>query len=330
MLLRSVYASSAPSGPELPGRICIAKWGRNKSVKKDYTVNETTLRALPVTQPAMGFDTVDLDFDHNTVPGSPAYKADKEPRKRAAFGALEVVPGEGVFLNVRNWTPEGKEGVQGHHFKDLSPAIVTNSAGEVIFIHSAALCRQGCTEGLEIQLNSADFGDLAARLQTHSAAFSPTKPTPQTMNPDTALLLTLLGLPETATQEEKNAAAKAFAAKIDASNTAANAATGAVQTMSVELKRLAGLFEGNEKEKLLNEAIAAGKLVTQSISGLPLEHLKAVLADLRAGVVPLDRRTPAAIQTHSASVVGAGDPVAAAMDRAAGLTPDDIKKYGGN
>lgn len=47
MLLRSVSSEPAPSGPELPGRIRVAKWGRNKSTKGDYTINETTLRALP-------------------------------------------------------------------------------------------------------------------------------------------------------------------------------------------------------------------------------------------------------------------------------------------
>jgi phage I-like protein len=311
MLLRSVYASSAPAaeGDKLPGRIRIAKWGHNKSVKADYVVNETTARALPHVQKALGFDTVDLDFNHNTVPGSKPYLADKEPRKRAAFGPLEVVPGEGIFLSVREWTPEGEAAVKGRHFQDLSPAIVTNSVGEVVFIHSAALCRQGCTEGLELELNSADFGDLAARLSTHSAAFSPA-PSPETkptMDKFKALLLTLLGLPETADDAAIETAAKAHAAKVDAANKVA----GQVQTMSADIASLKELVTGGERTRLVNEAILAGKIVPQSIAELPIDSLKKVLGDLPPGMVPLDRRTPEGIKTHSSDVVS-GESIAEA------------------
>lgn len=324
MLLRSVYASTAPSGSALPGRICVGKWGRNKSVKQDYIINETTLRALPVTQKALGFDTVDLDFNHNTVPGSPAFKAEKEPRLRAGYGALEVVPGEGVFLNLNRYTPQGESALKDGQVHDLSPAIITNSAGEVIFMHSVALCRQGCTEGLEIQLNSADFGDLAARLQTHSADFSPkSSPTAKpTMDAKyKALLLLILGLPDTADDAAIEAAAKTLGTKLDTATSTAKDASTAVQTMSAELKRVVVLLEGNEKDRLLADAVAAGKLVPQSISNLPLEHFKKVVADLPAGVVPLERRTPKDIQTHSAGVLSVDSVTETEVNRQLGIKP---------
>lgn len=316
MLLRSVYAAPAPSGPDLPGRIRVAGWGRNKSVKGDYFITDTTLRTLPLAQRKMGFDTVDLDFNHNTVPGSEAYKADKEPRKRAAFGPLEVVAGEGVFLNVRDWTPEGDAAVKGKHFQDLSPSIVTNSAGEVVFIHSVALCRQGCTEGLELQLNSPELGELGAKFATHSAdLFSQ----PSTM-PDKykALLLTLLGLAETADDAAIETAAKGLAAKVDGATKAADAATAEVKTMSADLKKLLELVTGNERQSLITAALKDGKLVTQSIQELPIENLRKVLADLPSGVVPLEKRTVEGVKTHSVSFEGDDSAAAAEVARQLG------------
>lgn len=298
MLLRSVRLHFA-TGPltELPARILVGKWGRNASVKGDYTINETTARELPGNLKKVGYDSVALDFDHNSVKGSAAYKAEQEPRKVAAHGTLSVVAGEGLFFQPATWTPEGKDAVLGGHFPDLSPAILTNAAGEVIFVDSVALCRQGATEGLHLDLHSAGLGALSSQP-------SPTaKPTMDAKYK--ALLLLILGLPETADDAAIEAAAKTLGTKLDTATSAANGATTAVQTMSVELKRLGTLLEGNEKDRLITEAIASGKLITQSIQDLPLEHFKKIVADLPAGVVPLERRTPKDIQTHSASVINA-------------------------
>jgi phage I-like protein len=250
----------------------------------------------------MGYDTVDLDFNHNTVPGSEAYKADKEPRKRAAFGPLEVVSGEGVYLTVRDWTPDGRAAVEGKHFQDLSPSIITNAAGEVIFVHSVALCRQGCTEGLEIALNSPDLADLGAKFRTHSAAFSQ-----PIMDKYKALLLTLLGLAETADDTAIEAAAKGLASKVDGATKAADAATSEVKTMSADLKSLRELIVGAERDILVRKALSEGKLVTNSIAALPLDSLKAVLAELPTNQVPLEKRTPEGIKTHSSSVIGSAE-----------------------
>lgn len=53
----------------------------------------------------LGYSEVAIDFNHNTVPGSPAYKG--EPATIADMATPRVVEGEGlVFENVR-WTPEG-------------------------------------------------------------------------------------------------------------------------------------------------------------------------------------------------------------------------------
>ena len=87
-----IFAFVAPNQlagvKELPSRLRVAKWGRNDSVKGAFVVNETTARFLPAIQKAVGFDSVALDFEHNTVPETDAYKADREPRKVAAHGLV--------------------------------------------------------------------------------------------------------------------------------------------------------------------------------------------------------------------------------------------------
>ena len=93
--------------------------------------------------------------------------------------------------------------------------------------------------------------------------------------------------------------------------------------MSADFAKLRDQLSGDEKTRLINEAIAAGKLVTNSVQKLPLEHLKAVLAELPEGAVPMDRRTPAAIQTHASSMVLTADKAAeAAVFKQLGLSPD--------
>lgn len=314
MLLRSVRLHFA-SGPstELPARIPVGKWGRNPSVKGDYTINETTVRALPAALKKVNFDTVALDFEHNTVPNSPAYKAEKEPRNVAAHGVLEVVPGEGLFFTPRTWTPEGKTAVLGGHFPDLSPAIVTNDAGEVVFVHSVALCRQGATEDLRLDLHSAGLATLSAQ-------------PPAPMDKYKALLLTLLSLPETADDTAIETASKGLAAKIDGATKAANDAAGAVKTMSADLATLKELVSGGERERLVKEAIQAGKLVPHSVAELPIEHLKKVLADLPAGVVPMERRTPEGIKTHSSDILSGESATEAEVARQLGRPVAAAKK----
>ena len=131
---------------EPPKRFKLFSWGRNPSVKGEFIVNDTTLSALPANQRSMGFERVAVDFEHNTVPGTPEYERSQEPRPVAAFGTIEVVAGEGIFLSGLDWRdPDARR-----RFEDLSPTVGTNSTGEVTFIHSVALCRNGAVHGLTI------------------------------------------------------------------------------------------------------------------------------------------------------------------------------------
>lgn len=343
MFLAPVIPASLAGLKEPPKRLLIAKWGRNESTKGGFTVGAKTKRLLPAVQAALGFDTIALDFEHNTVPGTPAYEQEKEPRNVAAHSALSVVEGEGIYVENPQWTPHGIKSITEGLHPDLSPTIKTDEAGEVVFVHSAALCRQGAATDLKI-FSTADLLS-AAQLRAFSATIAADSPAsaepaagkpslphslnpslPQPMDPK-ALLLTLLGLAETATDAEIETAAKAAAEKLK--GTAApekdEATAATVETHSVTIKQqgeviaaLTKRLDASDRQDLLGAAILAGKLIPNGVDKLDNAALKVVLDGLEANVVPLAQRTPEKLKTFSVAAqltaeTGADDNVRKAL-----------------
>jgi phage I-like protein len=272
-----------PAGKELPTRLKIAHWGRNEAVDVTPIVNETSVACIPHNQRISHIDTAILDFNHNTLPGSEAYKAEKEPRNIAAKGKLEVVPFDGVYFSALEWTPEGQAAYLGGHFPDISPAVKMNDAGEVIFIHSAGLVQQGSINGL----HAFSVGGLP----TMKTATS----TQSTMDIK-KLLLAILGLPETATDIEIETAAKAWAAKANASNDAGEE----VKAFSATLKAINDRLDARERSELVAAAIADGKIIPLGVEVLPLANFKTMIESLPKDQVPLEKRTPEGIKAFTA------------------------------
>ncbi|WP_043586349.1 phage protease [Geminisphaera colitermitum] len=362
MFIRSVrcHYSTLPLEKEggLPARILIGKWGRNKSVVEDYTIDATTLKLLPQNQTRAGFDTVSLDFEHNTVPGTPEYKAGQEPRKIAATGTLEIIEGEGIYFHAINWTPEGREAVLGKHYPDLSPVVVTNKDGKVVLIHSIALCRQGATEGLRLSLHSVGIGDEKLSDPNGSANSNQSaNANTNTMKPEdiAKLFLQLAGLDETATAEQiqgahaslqkqitdaktatsANADEKAKAdasaaekAKADAAAAAAKTDSTAqtLQAHSIAIETLTKQLENTERANITAAAIRDGKLIPQSAQKLTLDQFRTLVSELPANVVPLQQRTPEGIKAHSISVPTAADLVGEDVRRQLGISKEDWAK----
>lgn len=317
---------------DLPPRVVIAKWGRNDSVNGPFTVGPKTAKLLPLVQKLLGFDTVALDFEHNTVAGTAAYKADKEPRNVAAHGVPRVIEGEGIVVDDVRWTPHGEKSVHEGLHPDLSPALRTDESGEVVFIHSAALCRQGAVP--DLQLFSAESIFSFEQLAAFSAALGP-KPETQNSKPSATpsrmdykkLLCLMLGLdPATATDAEIEAASKARAGE-----------SAEVKTFSASLKTLAerlGSLEvkltASERAALTSAATAAGKLVPHGaeIDKLDNTAFAAVLAALPADVVPLAQRTPDGLKTFTPSVTTAatGSAFDEQVRKQLGITEADWKK----
>lgn len=282
-------------GKELPTRLLICPWGEIQTNKGRIICNSTTLSQLPRNNALAKRDRIALDFNHNTVEGSPSYRG--EPAKVAAYANFEVVEGEGIYLSAIEWTPEGREHAEGGHYPDLSPAIATNDAGEIIFLHSAGLARQGEIDG--IVLFSAP---------SHIQLIRTLSADPTTTNPMDykKLLLTVLGLAESATDEEVTAAIQAKAEKKDGEDSTEDikAMSARIKSLEEAVKTFSASGEKQERDQLVARAIREGKVIplsAEQIASMPVTTLSALVDGLPV-TVPLEARTPEKIKEFSAGM----------------------------
>ena len=131
---------------KLPHRIKVLNWGDNPNC------HGKRVNVGPLFVKCLGADTypyrkVALDFEHNTFPGTPAYKESAEPRAVAGFGTIEAVEGDGVYITMSSWTPEGER--MAAHYADVSAGAVTDKEGNLIAVSSVALCRAGSVDGMD-------------------------------------------------------------------------------------------------------------------------------------------------------------------------------------
>jgi hypothetical protein len=149
---------------ELPRRLKLLNWGTNQSTQGPVILDELSAKVFDDNQARIGRVRCQLDFEHNTVPGSDEYNRTNEPRAVAAFGAPKLIPGEGLFLNDIDWKC-GRDTAL--NFEDLSAAPMLDASGRVIALHSAALTKAGAV------YNLPSFFDQAA-LAAMSAVMRPT------------------------------------------------------------------------------------------------------------------------------------------------------------
>lgn len=297
LLALQAIRNDALASADLPKRLKLLNWGTNDSKKGPIVVGPLTLSALADRQALYGFDKIGIDYEHQSVPEHPNFLP--PPREYAAYGEPRVIDGEGLFLEDIEWTPSGLE--KARNYIDLSPTPLIEN-GEVVFLHSVALCPQGAVEGLSF----------------FSADFKITKPT-KSMNPELLKILSVLfNIPETSDEQAIIAAGKTFVEK---------AATDAkdnpeLATLTANLKALTARFENAERENIINAAVATGKIVPNSATDLPVEKLRALVAELPADQVPLEKRTPEQIQALSATLSATDLAVCSQL----GIKPEDFKK----
>jgi len=65
---------------------------------------------------------------------------------RTSEDCRATIPGDGLYLTALSYTPSGNK--YAREYRDLSPAVLLDDDGEVIFCHSVALCPQGEVRGL--------------------------------------------------------------------------------------------------------------------------------------------------------------------------------------
>lgn len=284
---------SAGDAGGLPTRMKILNWGANPNARgKAVVVGERLVRAF--NAPTYPFRTIPLDFEHNTLEGTPAYAESSEPRKIAAHCGVEIVPGDGVYLTAPRWTPDGLENAA--HYCDLSAAPVTDPDGNVLAVISAALCRTGAVPGME-------FADVPVSLSADALAAMDTQQTEGHVD-WRKMLCAALGKKDDVSDEELQGALTEALAKPDA--TALNAQIGkAVETALKPLQEqvtalnaagqaTAAEFAKRDKAQALQLARFEGKVVALNASAVEAMSLKDLQEHIQAlpVTVPLSARTP--------------------------------------
>ena len=317
--LRAI-SNAALQGTELPKRLKILNWGVNDTATKGpVTVGPNTAAALAANQAAMGFAEIALDYNHNSLPGHPNFQAD--PRKVGGYGSLEVIEGDGLYLTALSYTPSGNENAR--EYRDLSPAVLLDDAGEVIFCHSVALCPQGEVRGLSFY-----SVNITEALSAAAVAPSSKNQKPNHTMDYKKLLCLMLGLdPATATDAEIEAAAKKLG-ETEKKETEVKEGDGKdikalstqVGSLSKIVSDLVNLNDSRERDVILQGAMQAGKVVPLSARTLPLADFKAIVDQLEPNRVPMEQRTP-----ENLTALAAGDALPNAQEaeiqRLLGITP---------
>lgn len=356
LLCLSAGAVDRASG-ELPERLLILPWGQHDLGKRGTALCDATTAALFAdAMKALKFNgPVALDFNHNSLPGHAAYLAEKEPRRKAAWGTPLVVPGEGIYLTALSWTPEGRDAFLGGHFQDISPAIFRDKANHVIAIHSAALCDHGEVDGLTIEAATAppELQSAFAALSTLPASINPSihpsttpSPTPP-MKPEilAALAALLKGMDiELAAEPDDTMIADALTAaagKVDdmkAKLTAAaappekkeevkpDALSAQITDLQTQLATIRAEKDQARRDALMAEAIRDGKIIpltSELWNKAPVDVCEGLVKAAKAGEVPTSKKTPDGHQEDSKPLA-----LSAEVMSNMGLTAEDLAKYG--
>ena len=322
----------------LPRRIKVLNWGENPNCH-GKRVNVGPLFVKCLNADTYPYRKVALDFEHNTFPGTPAYKESQEPRPVAGFGTIEAVEGDGVYLAMSSWTPEGER--MAANYADVSAGAVTDREGNLVAVASVALCRAGAVEGMDF-VEAPLSGGISSAL---SGIIDNNPPAPQSGSGAVnqkgqramdykALLLKILGLGEDATDEAIEAALDKAAAQkptqeekkteFDAAVKAAVAE--AMKPIEEKVAALSAAAEAHEKADLIAEAAREGKVIAlgaDAMGKITVEDLKATIAKTPV-TVPLSARTPANMKEKAAE----GD-VSEELRQIAlncGVSPDIFKK----
>ena len=303
MRTTGVAVSLSADAAKLPRRIKVLNWGDNPNCH-GKRVNVGPLFVKCLNADTYPYRKVALDFEHNTFPGTAAYKESQEPRAVAGFGEIEAVEGEGVFITMSSWTPEGER--MAANYADVSAGAVTDKDGNLIAVASVALCRAGAVDGMDFVEAPLSGGVSSALSGIINQGDGHRGPPPQkkgnAMDYKT-LLLKALGLGEDATDEAIQAA---FAEKFEKKPTeeeqkaalhaiVAKEVAEAFKPIEEKVAALSAAAVAHEKADLIAAAAREGKVIAlgaDAIGKITVEDLKATIEKTPV-TVPLNARTPA-------------------------------------
>lgn len=325
-----------------PSRLLVLPLGRHDARQRGLIIcSAETLSGFVAAQKAAKLDgRLVLDLEHATVPGTPAFLTEKEPKPVAAWA--EAVPtAAGLEYQNIEWTPLGLQVWKDRAYQDISPAVFRREDGTVIALHSVALCRHGELDGLTIEAAAApaslsgSFASLSALLgskPTESVLIQKPLTLSATMKPTPALIALLAALSvtlsDTATEADVEAALLDGAKKIDAMKKAAPEPEGMsarLDALTTQITTLTARCETAERDAILQGARAEGKVIPLTAAALaltPLSVLRELVTAAKPGEVPVGSQVPNADKTQGQPDALHADTLEAIT--AFGLTPERV------
>jgi phage I-like protein len=312
-------AAARPDG-QLPKRLKLLAWGDNPAIAGlNPKLGAHSQAVFAAKMAALNLDRVALDFEHNTVEGTPEFERTTEPRAVAAFGVPRLIAGDGLYLDDIQWTPFG----QSHAlcYCDLSPTVRLHPAtGEVEYLHSCALTRAGAVDGLSF------YSIEATNPQPMATDTRPPQSGDEAMD-WRKMLIAITGAPADVTDEDLQAAfeaklqtlSAAAAASVQEALTALSAQVAAlkpdgheaeltalsttVATLKDELSGFSGELLALQRQAVCDQAAREGKVLPLSAEQIAASdpRLLAEMVGKLPVIVPLHRRTPEHIQALSAA-----------------------------
>ena len=260
---------------DLPQRVKILAWGENigRTTGARILVDETTAATLTANQERVACDLVPLDYEHQSERTHPNYIPD--PRLSPGGGKIEVVPGEGVFLSAITYTPNGLQ--YADSYQDVSAVVHLDRAGRPLWISSVALTQRGDLAGMELAEAIAALSATTPNTMTDNASLRP-------------ILLKLLKLPDSATDEDIIAAGESSTTTTETMDDTTAETTAALSAVTTRLDQLEAAAITRQREDLVARASRDGKIIPLSaelIASTPVAVLSALVDGLPAGEVPL-------------------------------------------
>lgn len=319
---------------KVPDTVKLLPLGRVKSQKGDFVVDEESYRSMQRIFKARGIDIV-IDYEHQTL-------ADVEAP--AGGWIKELSLGTDAIMAKVEWTPRAQEYLRNKEYRYLSPVVLVRDGDrKAVALSSAALTNTPAINGMFAIVNGADpanIENITDIIQKEGGD----------KEMDLQKLAKLLGLPETASEEEVLSRISMLVARArEEAETVANktvlellglpenARTEEVTASIVALKQgdaevrkeilaLKEQLQRSDVKELVEGALKTGKISADLVDWATQYALKDA-----EGFKAFLEKTPVIVPMGRLDTVDAAKPVDCdeKVLKSVGVTEEEVRKYTG-
>lgn len=214
----------------VPEEIKILPLGHVNSQKGDFYVDDESVELIKKQFKGRRLD-LPIDYEHQTL---------KDVQAPAGGWIKDIYKGDDAVVAKVSWTDRAKEYLKNREYRYLSPVVITRKSDrKVVALHSAALTNTPAIDGMFAIVNSMDIPDVEDAFDDK-----------EDERMDLKKLAALLGLPESATEDDVEKALTAVMSAAEANKCAAERESGAEtkQVANSVVLSLLGLDESAKTE----------------------------------------------------------------------------------